>query len=89
MRVYIPADICVTIPDCDEAEMMAVLEQLLEDVSEGGRGWDCYLPQTPDDGLSEGCENVVVWRSYDPDRPITWLLDGEDQDDDGDGADSR
>lgn len=100
MRVYIPADICLTIPDCDEAEMLEIITPLLEQISEGGGGWDKWIPRTEDDGLPEDCEDIVVWRSYDPERRITSDLDhsvafssldidGFEKEDDGAGPGSR
>jgi len=104
VRVYIPADICLTIPDCDEAEMVAIIMPLLEQTSEGGGGWDKWIPRTEDKGLPEDCEDVIVWRSYDPERRITSDLDHsvdmnsleisafeeeEEEEDDGGGAGGR
>jgi len=73
VRVRIPADICLTVPDGDEAATRALLAPLLLELE--CHGWDRFVPQSQGEGLPPGCELVVVWRACD-DRAAV-VIDGD------------
>jgi len=78
MLVRIPAEICLSMPDYDEAEMLAILEPMLKDLEHSG--WDEFVPRTIGEDLPEECEMAVVWLSSE-DRQVTVIdWDGDEDD---------